>query len=497
MLFNLKTLAQLGEARPDVLLLRAGEAWPEQLAAFEPLFDAEQPAPSNPDHPQQAVSQVLRFAEADKVQELAVLCLPADSSINQMQKDVTGFYKEIQTLKTKEPKVLLSSDFPDETVIQLIKTLVLADDEFTCYHSSGHTNSLEDQTTKADEKKLKAIHFYLDSDHTTKLEQTARNLAEILHKTRELVNQPACYMTPTKLSEEAQAMGEKYGFEVAVYGPQEIQSMGLKAYWQVARGSDEEPRFIVMQYNNCPQSPKKLALVGKGLCYDSGGYDIKPGSGMRTMHTDMGGSAAVIGAISALAAEQAKVNVVAIVAACENMVSGHAYRNGDIISSLAGKNIEIVSTDAEGRLTLADAVCYAWKEEKATCIVDIATLTGAVGVALGNHFSGCLADQDELYEAAQTASALCGDKIWRLPIDDEFIDYNKSQRADIKNGGGRPGGCITAGLFVRAFANGVPFMHFDIAYTSYNEEGTKRSPKGATGVGAELLYYFAREHFQA
>ena len=347
------------------------------------------------------------------------------------------------------------------------------------------------------EKTLKNMALIQESDLSDDMLTELMALSSSVYLGRELVNERANVMTPTELAAVARLVGEQSGIEVEIFGPDGIRELGMEAFLNVAKGSDEEPRLIVMRYRGKPDSDKTLALVGKGMMYDSGGYGIKTTQGMYSMFGDMAGSAAVIPAIRALAETKAEVNVTVIVAACENMISGHAYRNGDIIGSMLGKTIEIFSTDAEGRLTLADAVTYAWQKEKVDYIVDIATLTGAVVVALGNLMTAALADDEQLWSALEKATGTSGDLVWRLPFHEEYAEQNKSDRADIRNtSGGVGAGTITAGHFVRAFTGNTPFLHLDIAGTAYSESASDRKPKGASGIGVELLYNLSKELFK-
>lgn len=312
---------------------------------------------------------------------------------------------------------------------------------------------------------------------------------------KRLGNEPANVMTPTLLAEEATKALEPLGVKVTVRGPKEIEEIGMKAFLSVAKGSEQEPRLIVMEYLNNPDSDKRLALVGKGLTYDSGGYSIKPTSGMLTMKADMCGSAAVIGAMALLAASRAKVNVFAVVASCENMISGGAYKPGDIIGSLAGKHIEIDNTDAEGRLTLVDAIYYAHSELGATHLIDICTLTGACVVALGEEITGVMTTDEELWNSLSKAVVETGDKVWRMPVDGDMLEGLKSKVADLKNTGPRWGGMMTAGLFIREFTAKKPWMHLDIAGPAFQEKSNDFYAMGATGAGAEYLARLAENLF--
>lgn len=318
-------------------------------------------------------------------------------------------------------------------------------------------------------------------------------LMEGVFLTRDLVNEPAINMYPEVLARSAVNSLTPLGVKVEVFGREKIQELGMTAFLAVAKGSDKEPQFIVMKYEGDPDSKEKLALVGKGLTYDSGGYCLKPADSMATMHTDMAGAASVIGAMYSIAKAGLKKNVTAIVAACENMISGGAYKTGDIIGSMSGKTIEIGNTDAEGRVTLADALWYAATVEDADRIVDLATLTGACVVALGSVNTGAITNNDKLMEDIKTASKLAGEPVWQLPHDEEYMELFKSDFADLKNTGGRWAGAITAGLFLREFVNEKPWVHLDIAGTSHLSSPMGYLPKGATGVPVKTLFYMVKD----
>lgn len=309
---------------------------------------------------------------------------------------------------------------------------------------------------------------------------------------RRLVNEPANVMTPSRLATEAEETGKKHGFQVSVYGDDKISALGMKAFAAVARAADNRPRLIVMRYTGNPESKDVLGLVGKGLTYDSGGLSIKPTAGMSTMKCDMGGAATVIGAMAAIASHKLKLNVTAVVAACENLISGSSYKPGDIIGSMAGKNIEVLNTDAEGRLTLADAVHYCIDQEKATRIVDVATLTGAAIVALGKISTAVVARDDEFYSRLEQAAELAGERIWRLPGDEEYKKDIESDVADLKNVGARgSAGTIAGALFVGAFTQDLPWLHLDIAGTAWTDKDKHYQSKGGTGVAVRTLYHLA------
>lgn len=316
-------------------------------------------------------------------------------------------------------------------------------------------------------------------------------LGEATDIARDLVDQPANIVNPETLAKKAVELGEEYGFEVEILDEKEIEKLGMNLLLAVGRASITKPRLIVMRYLNEKDSAEKIGLVGKGLTYDTGGLCIKPADSMLEMKSDMAGAASVIGAMCAIAKGKVKKNVVAIVPACENAINENAYRPGDIIKSMNGKTVEIINTDAEGRLALADALTYAVRNEKVTEIVDLATLTGAILVSLGTITTGVFSNSDEKYAMIEKSSKLYGEKVWRMPIFDEYSELLKSTVADIKHTGGRMGGSITAAKFLEVFVEGLPWIHMDIAGTAFNS-GIKWLKKGATGVGVKTLYSYVK-----
>jgi len=318
-------------------------------------------------------------------------------------------------------------------------------------------------------------------------------LAESTILARNLVNEPANVLRPRELANEAIRVGEESGFQVEILEKDAIETLGMKAFLEVARGSINAPKLIVMRYFGKPENKEEiLGLVGKGLTYDSGGYSIKSNAGMVTMKSDMGGAAAVIGAMAAIAKRKLNINVIGVIAACENVISGGSYKPGDIIGSMAGKTIEVLNTDAEGRLTLADAVYYTVIKEKATNIIDLATLTGAVLSALGTTTTGVVTNNQEFYKELEQASKVSGEKVWQLPSFEEYKKLIISDIADLKNVGGKNAGTITAGLFIGEFVEKTPWMHLDIAGTAWADDESEYISKGGTGVGVRTLYYLAK-----
>ncbi|NLL30694.1 MAG: leucyl aminopeptidase [Clostridiales bacterium] len=310
---------------------------------------------------------------------------------------------------------------------------------------------------------------------------------------RDLVNEPANVIYPETLAEKAVEAGKEHGFEVEVHGVEKIKELKMEAFYSVAKASEKEPKLIVMRYFGNPEEKGEiLGLVGKGLTYDSGGYSLKPTTGMVDMKSDMGGAASVIGAMSIIAGRKLKVNVIAVVAACENMISGAAYKPGEIIGSMAGKTIEIRNTDAEGRLTLVDAVNYIIEKENASEVIDIATLTGAALVALGDTTTAVVTNNDSFYKELKEVSNYTGEKFWQLPAFEEYKEMVKSEIADLNNSPGRNAGTITAGLFIGEFVQDKPWLHLDIAGTAWADKKTDLTIKGGTGAPVYTLYELAK-----
>jgi leucyl aminopeptidase len=311
-------------------------------------------------------------------------------------------------------------------------------------------------------------------------------LAEAANLARDMVNEPANFMTPADMAKEARKVADKWGLKVEVLEREQMKKLGMGALLGVAQGSQQPPKFIVLRYSWNSASVFDVALVGKGITFDSGGISLKPSENMGDMKGDMAGGASVIAAMSAIAQFKPKVNVMAIVAATENLPSGTALKPADIVTAMNGKTIEIITTDAEGRLTLADALSYANKQG-VKCIVDIATLTGACVTALGDVTTGAFTNNQGLIDKVVAAGAEVGDKIWQMPMFEEYKEQNKSDIADLKNTGGRMAGAITAALFVGEFAGETPWVHLDIAGTSLLDKSKGYYGKGATGVPTRSL----------
>jgi leucyl aminopeptidase len=317
-------------------------------------------------------------------------------------------------------------------------------------------------------------------------------IGESQNFTRDLVNEPGNKMTPTILGERAKQMAKEVGIHCEVHSTDKLKELKMGSFLSVGLGSEQPPALIIMKYE--PADAVKnvtVGLVGKGITFDTGGISIKPADGMEKMKYDMAGGAAMIGAMRAIALLKPKVRVIGIVCASENMPDGKAQKPGDIQFAMNGKAIEIINTDAEGRLVLADGLCYA-RELGATHLIDAATLTGACVVALGYVNAGCFANNDDLYHRFHHATHNAGEKFWRLPLDEEYRDSIKSSIGDIMNSGGRWGGAVTAAKFLQEFVDDKPWIHLDIAGTAWMEDTKPWIAKGPSGIAVRSLVEFVR-----
>jgi leucyl aminopeptidase len=317
-----------------------------------------------------------------------------------------------------------------------------------------------------------------------------RIMAEATNFARNMINEPANHMTPSDMAQVARDVAAKYGLECTVLEREEMKNLGMGALLGVAQGSKQPPKFIILSYRGGDPSASTLGLVGKGLTFDSGGISLKPSEAMDEMKGDMAGGATVIAAIKAIAELKLKINVMGLIPATENLPGGAALKPGDVLKAMSGKTIEVVNTDAEGRLILADALSYG-RKQGLTPLIDVATLTGACRVALGDICTGAFGNNQELISKVIKAGEEAGEKIWQLPMFEEYKEQNKSDVADIKNSGGRYGGAITAAQFLAEFSQDTPWTHLDIAGTSYATKEKAYLIKGATGAVVRTLVNFA------
>ena len=318
-------------------------------------------------------------------------------------------------------------------------------------------------------------------------------IAEATIFTRDLANEPSNFMTPTDLADAARMVADQWGLECTILEREQMKELGMGALLGVAQGSAQPPKLIALSYKGDPSHKEDiLGLVGKGVTFDSGGISIKPAEGMSSMKTDMAGGAAVIGAMQAIARLKPRANVLGVVPAAENLPSGTAQKPGDVVRAMNGKTIEVENTDAEGRLLLADAMCYA-KSLGASRLVDVATLTGAIRVALGTACSGAFGNDRKLMEVVTRAGEKAGERVWELPLFDDYKEQIRSDVADLKNTGGQPAGSITAAKFLAEFSGDTPWVHLDVAATARSDRDKGFIAKGATGVPVRTLVNVALE----
>ena len=342
----------------------------------------------------------------------------------------------------------------------------------------------------ADDQDLETFWLVADEgalDEATEGTELGVKVAEGTVLARDLANEPSNVATPEYLAERASTIADEYGMELEVLDRAAIEEEGLTGLATVGRSASNEPRFIVLEHRGGGDSAP-VVLVGKAVTFDSGGISIKPSAGMEDMKFDMSGGAAVLGAMEAAGALNLPLNLVALVPATENLPGGGAFKPGDVLQMHSGKTVEIVTTDAEGRLILADALSYA-KRYEPSAVVDCATLTGACAVALGDHTSGLMGNDEDLIAELQTAGETTGERAWPLPLFGEYTEQIRGDTADIKNSGGRRGGALTAGAFLKEFVD-YPWAHLDVAGTAYGKKGNAYTTKGATGVPARLLVEF-------
>lgn len=371
---------------------------------------------------------------------------------------------------------------PDQPQFRITKALVegslLGAYRFDKYRRFGHDG----------EPDVKVVNIVSGDEQGVKegiAAASAQNFA------RDLANEPGNVVTPEVLADVARDLAAKYAMECQVMDEEEIRRSGMNALWHVGKGSHHPPRFIHMSYRPQMGNGLRLALVGKGITFDSGGLDIKPGESMRSMKGDKSGAAAVLAVMQAVASYGCPIEVHGIIPAAENMPGGGAFRPDDIITAHNGKTVEVVSTDAEGRLALADGLSYA-STLRPDIVIDIATLTGACAVALGEYTAGLFTNDEELQRDLMSASKACGERLWPLPLDDERLRKKiKTGNADLLNSGGRYGGAITAAMFLQEFVgDGIRWGHIDMAGTDYYKEEYGYYSKGASGFGARLLFEF-------
>jgi leucyl aminopeptidase len=419
---------------------------------------------------------------------LAGLGKKGDYSQNRLRTAAGKAAQQLRTAGARDIVIAIDNPGPDaeETAQALVEGSVLGLYRFLKYKTN------EEQDGK---KEIQAITILTESPAAVRsLKKGVKTGAVIAQSTamaRDMVNAPPVDMTPTAIAAKATAIAKQYRLKARVLGRDRIKKLGMGGLLGVSSGSAQPAKFIIIEYRRGGKKPF-IALVGKAITFDSGGISIKPAENMDKMKDDMSGGAAVLGAIRTAASLKLPLNIVGLVPATENMPGGRAYKPGDVLRTMSGQTIEIVNTDAEGRLILSDALAYACRY-KPGIIIDIATLTGACRIALGQEASGMLGNDESIKRRMREAGDKTGERVWELPLFEGYYDSIKSDIADMKNAGGRDGGAITAAALLSKFVQKHPWIHLDIAATAWTDKDRPYTPKGATGIGVRLLTQFLRD----
>ncbi len=376
--------------------------------------------------------------------------------------------------------ICLSKELVDgvKDIGPFVEGLILGSYEFDKYKSAESAGNKIAKLIIASSK--------IKDDAVSKQIERAQVLSDSINFVRDLVNEPPVYLTPTRLADIAEEVAQEGNLDCNIFGLDEIEKRGMGGLMAVSRGSNEPPRFIHLTYTPKKKPKKYLAIVGKGITFDSGGLCIKPANSMLTMKMDMAGSAVVLGAMKAISKLLPNIGVHGLISASENMTGSKAYKPDDVIKAYNGKTIEVINTDAEGRIVLSDALSYA-VELKAAEIVDLATLTGACMVGLGSYTAGVMGNDKKVIDKINRAAERAGEKVWQLPMDDELRGELKSEVADMKNAGSRWGGAITAAMFLENFVGDTPWAHIDIAGPAFSERAGALTPAGGTGFGVRTI----------
>ena len=391
--------------------------------------------------------------------------------------------KHVRDIGLKTATFLIPDEVPDAgNMVQAAAEAIL----LSLYQFNQHKTVQEDD----DEKKLESITFLAESEPSQptveRAVQRGQTIAEGTMLARDLSNQPANHLTPTQLAEKAEAVAADSGLRCEVFDKATLEEKGFRTLLAVAQGSVEEPRFIILEYTPEGEGQDTVVLVGKGITFDTGGISLKPGKGMHEMKHDMSGAAAVLGAMQAVGQLKPDLHVIGVIAATENMPSGTAIKPGDVVTSYGGKTIEILNTDAEGRLVLADALGWT-AQYNPQGVVDLATLTGAVITCLGHIAAGAMSTDLALMDKVKAAAEKTHERVWELPLWDDYDEGIKSKVADVQNIGDGTAGTIAGGAFLKKFVEDYPWVHLDIAGTAWGMKGSTYIPEGASGYGVRLL----------
>lgn len=430
------------------------------------------------------------YVYVDKAEEkrIALLGLGDESKLNveRLRRSFSSLTKSCIAKKLKKINVLVplvSTLSEEEVIVGVTEGFLLSNYAFTRYKSQVKK---EEQTTLLEQVTLIGI-----GKSSLAIAEKHAVIAEGVYLARDLVNGNADDISPKYLSDLAVKFSKEFKtIKTTIFDKKRLEKEKFGLILAVNRGSKEEPRLIIAEYTGNPKSKKKTVIIGKGVSYDTGGLNLKPTGGMETMKCDMGGAATALGTLFVAAKLKLKTNVTIVIPSTENSISSDSYKPGDVYTSYSGKTIEIGNTDAEGRLILADALSYAVKHLKPTEIIDFATLTGAIEIALGNETAGLMSNNDALADSLIRAGSATFERVWRLPIYEEYRDQLKSDIADLKNVGGRPAGSITAAIFLQEFVEKTPWAHFDIAGTAFLNDARRYHPKFGTGTGVRLMTHY-------
>ncbi|TRW98130.1 leucyl aminopeptidase [Paracoccus sp. M683] len=430
----------------------------------------------------------LSYPAGIEAEAIQLVALPARSTVQQARKAGAAIGARLGKVHT----LVVAGNHKQAGDVAL--GLALRGYDFSIYHTESSDDGGETAASAAE--KPRVTFMAKDPEALAKAAKDGAAVAEGVFFTRDLVNEPANILTTSDFADRLKAM-EELGLTVEVLDEPELEKLGMRALLGVGQGSESPSKVVVMQWNGGKKGDAPLALVGKGVVFDTGGISIKPAAGMEEMTMDMGGAGVVAGVMRTLALRRAKANVVGLVGLVENMPDGRAQRPGDIVKSMKGDTIEVINTDAEGRLVLADVLWYAQQRFEPAAVIDLATLTGAVIIALGHDNAGVFANDDALAGDVLKAAGAEGEGAWRLPLGPGYDKLIKSRLADIKNTGGRPAGSITAAQFLQRFIRkDQPWAHIDIAGVALPPSATDLAPKGATGWGVMTLNRLVRDKFE-
>jgi leucyl aminopeptidase len=441
-------------------------------------------------------AKTLTTQEGDKLQYIILFSLGEDKELTNNKLTELGgkIVSKLAMLKIKDAVIHL--DYNHSTSKAQIATLMAEGASLSAYRFDKYF------TKKPDNEKFPVQNLTIeleDAKTAEKLFESKKALLEGVFLARDCVSEPANKLYPASYAEIIERELEASDVTVEIFGEAEMKNMGMGALLGVGQGSINESKLVVMQYNGASDDVQPVAFVGKGVTFDTGGISLKPSAGMADMKYDMAGSAAVVGVMKALAARKAKVNAVGVVGLVENMPGGNAQRPGDIVTTMSGQTIEVLDTDAEGRLVLADALWYTQDRFKPKFIIDLATLTGAIVVALGNTFAGCFSNNDELAEQISKAGFEVDEKVWRMPLHQDYDDMMKSDVADVANLSnvrGAAGSGSAANFLQRFIGDNNCWAHLDIAGMAWERKGAAITPKGATGYGVRLLNQLIQDYYE-